>query len=130
MKATFLIALLSLFVVFANSQIKELRSDKKCSDAEFQWSGENQEQVTAYSLDYCRTLKLDDTAHVCCYLHGKSDGKKYRGCHALTYSQYKNISDFQGTINKYSNLSDFSIHCNSKYLTIGASLTALVFALF
>ena len=130
MKAAFLIALISLFVIFVNSQIKELYINKKCSDAEFTFSGDNQEQVKAYSLDYCRTLSLDDGAHVCCYLHGKSDGKTYRGCHPLSYNQYKNISDFQSSVSTYSNLSDFSIHCNSKYLTIGASLTALVFALF
>ena len=93
----------------------------------------------AFSTDYCISLSCDDDdCFRCCYIHAKLDGgNTYRGCYPMTYAQYANASEIEPADLMYdgenllnSSFTDFTIHCNSKYLTITASFIALMVALF
>ena len=124
MKAAFIIALISLaFIQLVTSPgIDTYYSDKLCSNTTLVSN-----EVRAFSLDFCKTLRLDEGKYRCCYSHCKvNDSKTVRGCFPVTYSQYKDIDNVKPDFD----CDDFSIHCSSKYLTIAASFMALMFALF
>ena len=128
MKATFIITLISLAIIHQSTSagIEDYYRNKKCSTAEIGDTAE--ERGNAFSLDYCKTLDLDEKKYRCCYIHYKiKDTGTARGCKPLTYDQYKNLSKI---IDEYEETyDDVSIDCNSKYLTIAALFITLVFIL-
>ena len=124
MKASIIIVLISLAVVHQVTPAGiEQYTKKSCSDANF-----NKTSGTAFSLDYCKTLDFGTGIYRCCYAHAKVDGNTVRGCLALSYSEFNDIDKYKDS-KKEDGYSDFSIDCNSKYLTIAASFFALVIAL-
>ena len=127
MKTTFIIILINLAIVCCDlPEAISVYGRKSCSDYLIG-------KKTAYSTEFCRSLYYSTSDYFrCCYYHAKYEGNTYRGCLPITLSQYANASelepnDLEGLNNSFT---DFSIHCNSKYLTIAASFVAFVFALF
>ena len=91
--------------------------------------------VNAYDTQYCRTLDLDydseknERYYRCCYVTGKIDNGTIRGCLPLKYWDYGHVEDYNLNVTGL-DIKEYDIHCNSKYLTVIASLIAFVFALF
>lgn len=96
--------------------------------------------ATAFSLDYCRTLALEPGQYRCCYAHAKFTYNNTSGtgrfCVPITYSEYydKDLQPDESDERFLKligiSISDYKIHCNSKYLSIAASFIALLAALF
>ena len=122
MKATFIIALINLAIINQSTSagIDDYYQGRTCADAKILANN-----ATSFSLDYCKTLVLGNY-YRCCYAHAKVSQGTVRGCLPLTYDEFNNIDDVKlGFENE-----DLSTDCYSKYLTITASLMALLFVLF
>ena len=122
MKATFIITLISLAIIHQSTSAGiEEYGNRTCYKKRI-----DDDPGAAFSLDYCKTLDLQNY-YRCCYAHYKTDTGTARGCYPVSYDQYKNLSKIiDGLEETYD---DVSIDCNSKYLTIAASLITLVFIL-
>ena len=125
MKATFIITLISLAIIHQSTSagIKEYNTTK-CSAKTIK-----DDPGSAFSLDYCKTLYFEKDIYRCCYEHYKikDSGNTARGCLPVSYDDYKNLSKIIDGLEE--DYKDVSIDCNSKYLTIAASLITLVFIL-
>ena len=123
MKVTFIITLISLAIIHQSTSagITEY-GNRTCYGKRI-----DDETGNAFSLDYCKTLDLENY-YRCCYAHYKiKDTGTARGCLPVTYTTYKNLNDYIDKLEE--TYDDVSIDCNSKYLTIAASLITLVFIL-
>ena len=123
MKATFIITLISLAIIHQSTSAG-IYGPVYCSEKTIEKGN-----GSAFSLDYCKTLNLGTGNYRCCYEHYKikDSGNTARGCLPVSYDDYKNLSKIiDGLEETYD---DVSIDCNSKYLTIAASLITLVFIL-
>ena len=123
MKATFIIALINLAIINQSTSagIEDYYQERSCANANI-----TEKNATAFSLDYCKTLVPGTGIYRCCYAHAKVSQGTVRGCLPLTYDQFNNIDDVKLSFEN----EDLSIDCYSKYLTITASLMALLFVLF
>ena len=123
MKTTFIITLINLAIIHQATSlgIKDYYTGLLCSERNI-----TKDSGEAFSLDFCKTLALNDGKYRCCYAHAKVSQGTVRGCLPLTYDQFNDIDN----VNLAFENEDLSIDCNSKYLTIGVLLMALVFALF
>ena len=123
MKVTFIITLISLAIIHQSTSagITEY-GNRTCYGKRI-----DDETGNAFSLDYCKTLDLENY-YRCCYAHYKTDKGTARGCYPVNYTAYKNLNDYIDKLEEEGK-KDVSIDCNSKYLTIAASLITLVFIL-
>ena len=126
MKVTFIIVLINLVIVcYGLSSVKGY-TKKTCNQYQIDLDDDDKGKVLAYSTDFCRSLNY--SYFRCCYVHAKLSDNTYRGCYDITYSQYANAGDLKANDTTFNDsFTDFSIHCNSKYLTIAVSFIAFVF---
>ena len=88
----------------------------------------------AYSVDYCRSLNLQNEYYRCCYGTAEdSEGRTLRGCVPIyPYDWTKENIHGDDVLNRLTNLtnySNFHIHCSSNYLSVSI-LLALLISLF
>ena len=124
MKASSLIILTAL-ICGINSGLEGF-NEKSCSDySNFSTNKEKQ----AYSLDFCRTTKLQANTNKCCFVKFKIDDKTYFGCKEITLDEFYNVDDKIGALEAAdSKLNIKTFDCKSNYLY--ASFLLLLFFFF
>ena len=69
----------------------------------------------AFSLDFCRSILLEDGYAKCCFFKYKEDNKRKFHCLPVTAEQLSDIDD--KLVDGYKKVySDVSLDCNSRYL--------------
>ena len=91
------------------------------------YDNKTEENLQAFSKDFCRTLGVEDPEHKCCYVKYERDSRTYYNCYEVTQAQFYNIKSLRDDLKSSRGLK--TIECDSSSYLYGSLILILALLL-